>query len=81
MQNRYHMAAFKSFGAMPVALPFGEQFTALQQGTIDACENGVSGCYTNGFYEVTKNITNTHHAFVYILLCISTLQLLRCLGS
>ena len=71
MQNRYHMAAFKSFGAMPVALPFGEQFTALQQGTIDACENGVSGCYTNGFYEVTKNITNTHHAFVYILLCMS----------
>ena len=55
------MAAFKSFGAMPIALPFGEQFTALQQGTIDACENGVSGCYTNGFYEVTKNITNTHH--------------------
>lgn len=71
IQNRYHMAAFKSFGAMPIALPFGEQFTALQQGTIDACENGVSGCYTNGFYEVTKNITNTHHVFVYILLCMS----------
>lgn len=32
MQNRYHMAAFKGFGAMPVAMPFGEQFTALQQG-------------------------------------------------
>jgi tripartite ATP-independent transporter DctP family solute receptor len=71
MQNRYHMAAFKAFGAMPVALPFGEQFTALQQGTIDACENGVSGCYTNGFYEVTKHITNTKHAFVYIMLCMS----------
>ena len=71
MQNRYHMAAFSSFGAMPTALAFNEQFTALQQGTIDACENGVSGCYTNGFYEVTKNITNTKHAFVYRLLCMS----------
>lgn len=71
MQNRYHMAAFKGFGAMPVAMPFGEQFTALQQGAIDACENGVSGCYTNGFYEVTKNITNSKHAFVYILLLMS----------
>ena len=71
MQNRYHMAAFRAFGAMPVAMPFGEQFTALQQGTIDACENGVSGCYTNGFYEVTKHITNSKHAFVYILLCMS----------
>ena len=71
MQNRYHMAAFRSFGAMPIAMAFGEQFTALQQGTIDACENGVSGCYTNGFYEVTKNITNSKHAFVYIMLCMS----------
>ena len=71
MQNRYHMAAFSSFGAMPTALAFNEQFTALQQGTIDACENGVSGCYTNGFYEVTKNITNTKHAFVYIMLVMS----------
>ena len=42
-----------------ILIAFNEQFTALQQGTIDACENGVSGCYTNGFYEVTKNITNT----------------------
>ena len=32
MQNRYHMAAFSSFGAMPTALAFNEQFTALQQG-------------------------------------------------
>lgn len=71
MQNRYHMAAFKSFGAMPTALPFNEQFTALQQGTIDACENGVSGCLTNGFFEVTKNITTTHHAFVYMVLAMS----------
>ncbi len=71
MQNQYHMTAFSAFGAMPTALAFNEQFTALQQGTIDACENGVSGCYTNGFYEVTKNITNTKHAFVYILLCMS----------
>lgn len=71
MQNPYHMAAFTAFGAMPTALAFNEQFTALQQGTIDACENGVSGCLTNGFYEVTKNITYTNHAFVYILLCMS----------
>ena len=27
MQNRYHMAAFSSFGAMPTALAFNEQFT------------------------------------------------------
>jgi len=71
MQNQYHMAAFESFGAMPTSMAAGEQFTALQQGTIDACENAVSNCLTNGFYEVTKNITYTDHAFVYILVCMS----------
>ncbi len=71
MQNQYHKAAFIAFGAMPVAMAAGEQFTALQQGTIDAAENAIANCWNNGFYEVTKNITYTNHAFVYILLCMS----------
>lgn len=71
MQNEYHMAAFEAFGAMPAAIASSDQFTALQQGTIDACENAVANCLTNGFYEVTKNITYTNHAFVYIPICMS----------
>ncbi len=71
MQNNYHMAAFSAFGAMPVAMAAGEQFTALQQGTINAAENAIANCWNNGFYEVVKNITYTNHAFVYILLCMS----------
>ena len=66
MQNQYHMAAFQAFGAMPTAMAYNEVFTALQQGTIDACENAVSNCLSNGYYEVTKNVTYTHHAFTYI---------------
>lgn len=66
MQNQYHMAAFQSFGAMTTAMAYNEVFTALQQGTIDACENAVSNCLSNGYYEVTKNVTYTHHAFTYI---------------
>lgn len=54
MQNQYHMTAFQSFGAMPTAMAYNEVFTALQQGTIDACENAVSNCLSNGYYEVTK---------------------------
>ena len=71
MQNEYHMAAFESFGAMPTPMSFNEVFTALQQGSINAAENAVSSCLTNGYYEVTKNVTFTQHAFVYILLCMS----------
>lgn len=71
MQNPYHMAAFESFGAIPTAMAASEQFTALQQGTIDACENAVSNCLNNGFYEVTKDITYSNHAFVYIVVSMS----------
>lgn len=71
MENQYHQAAFSAFGAMPVAMAAGDQFTALQQGTIDACENAICNCWNNGFYEITKNITRSNHAFVYIMLCMS----------
>ena len=37
MQNEGQLTAFTSFGANPIALSSSEQFTALQQGTIDAC--------------------------------------------
>lgn len=71
MENQYHQAAFEAFGAMPIAMSANDVFTALQQGTIDAAENATANCYNNGFYEVTKHITNTQHAFVYILLLMS----------
>ncbi len=72
MQNDGQLQAFTSFGANPVALAAGEQFTALQQGTIDACENAVSNCWVNKFYEAgVTSVTNTHHSFVYIPICMS----------
>ena len=71
MENKYHQAAFESFGAMPIAMSYNDVFTALQQGTIDACENATSNCLNSGYYEVTKNVTYTQHAFVYTILCMS----------
>jgi tripartite ATP-independent transporter DctP family solute receptor len=71
MQNQYHMAAFEAFGAMPTPMAANEQFTALQQNTINAAENAIVNCLNNHFYEITKHITYTNHAFVYILLTMS----------
>lgn len=72
MQNEGQLMAFTSFGANPIALSASEQFTALQQGTIDACENAVSNCWINKFYEAGVNsVINTQHCFVYIPLCMS----------
>lgn len=71
MENKYHMAAFEAFGAMPTPMAYTDVFPSLQTGAIDACENATSNCLNSGFYEVTKHVTNTQHAFVYILLCMS----------
>lgn len=72
MQNDGQIQAFQAFGANPVAISAGEQFTALQQGTIDACENAISNALVNKFYEAgVTAITETHHSFVYIPLCMS----------
>lgn len=72
MQNEGQLLAFTSFGANPVAISSSEQFTALQQGTIDACENAVTNCWVNKFYEAGVNsVINTKHCFVYIPLCMS----------
>ena len=71
MENELHMKLFQEFGANPSPLAFNELFTALQQGTIDACENATANCLNSGYYEVTKNVTFTQHAFVYIVLCMS----------
>lgn len=71
MQNKFHMAAFDAFGTQPEALPAGDQFTALQQGTIDAAENATANMLASRFFEVTKHHAATEHAFVYILVAIS----------
>ena len=71
MENKYHQAAFEAFGANPVPMAYTEVFRALQDGEIDACENGTSNCYNSGYYQITKNITNTRHAYTFIILCIS----------
>lgn len=66
MENDMHMNAFNTLGAIATPMAAGDQFTALQQGTIDAAENATANVLANNFYEVTKNITNTEHLFVFI---------------
>jgi hypothetical protein len=41
MENKVHMAAFKTIGALPTPMAMNELFTALQQGTVDGQENPI----------------------------------------
>ena len=71
MENKMQIAAFNALGAIATPMPATEQYTALQQGTIDACENAVGNMLINRYYEVINNVTNTHHQFTYIFVGVS----------
>jgi len=53
--------AWKALGASPVPMAFGELYTALQTGTVDAQENPVEVTFSNSFYEVQNNLILTGH--------------------
>ncbi len=71
MENKLQITTFNALGAIATPMPATEQYTALQQGTIDGCENAVGNMLINRYYEVIKNVTNTHHQFTYIFVGIS----------
>ncbi len=71
MENKMQIAAFNSLGAIATPMPANEQYTALQQGTIDGCENAVGNMLINRYYEVIKNVTFSHHQFTYIAVGVS----------
>lgn len=63
MENEIHIAMWKSLGANPAPLAFGELFTALQQGTFDGQENPIDLFHDMKFQEVQKYMTLTGHIY------------------
>ncbi|MDR1580444.1 MAG: DctP family TRAP transporter solute-binding subunit [Synergistaceae bacterium] len=52
---------FKALGSNPVAMPWSDTMSALQQGVIDGQENPINIIYPNKVYEYNKYITNWHY--------------------
>ena len=61
MESPVFIDLFKHLGANPTPMSFGEVFTALQQGTVDAQENSPSLVYSMKFNEVQKYYSLTDH--------------------
>jgi C4-dicarboxylate-binding protein DctP len=53
---------FRKMGAIPQIMAFSEVYQALQTGVVDSCENTPSNYFTQKFFEVQKDITNSQHA-------------------
>lgn len=54
---------FAAWGAQPVAMPFPELYTGLQQGTVDGQDNGIVLSHNSRFQEVQDQLTLTRHGY------------------
>ena len=57
-------AQFEALGANPQKMAFAEVYQALQLGVVDGQENTWSNIYTQKFYEVQNDITETNHGVI-----------------
>jgi tripartite ATP-independent transporter DctP family solute receptor len=68
MENEVHLHAFRTLGADPTPMTWGEVYTSLQQGVIDGQENPINIIRTHKIYEVNKNLALTGHVYSPALL-------------
>lgn len=62
----------KALGATAVPLPYGELYSALQQGVVDGAENNIPSYYSSRHYEVKKFYSYDMHTMVPDVLVVST---------
>lgn len=71
MENPVYVDLFRTLGANPTPMSFGELYTALQQGTVDGQENPPPLIYASKFYEVQKYLSLTGHTWNFNVIAIS----------
>ncbi|MFF0990648.1 TRAP transporter substrate-binding protein [Kocuria nitroreducens] len=69
--NPLQLTAWGATSANPTPMAYGEVYTGLQQGTIDAQENPLSVIVDARFYEVQDRVTLTGHVYSAIPLVMS----------
>lgn len=72
MENDIYLNLFNGIGAYAIAMSVSELYTALQQGTVNACENPIGAQYEGGYYEVVPYVSVTNHVYCA---CISMISL------
>ncbi|SDL57281.1 C4-dicarboxylate-binding protein DctP [Maridesulfovibrio ferrireducens] len=61
MDSKILIEQFSAIGASAIALPFGELYTALQNGVVDGEENPLDTIQRMKFYEVQKYLVLSEH--------------------
>lgn len=65
------IAAWEAMGATPTPMAFGEVYSSLQTGVIDAQENPVAFTASSKIQEVQKYMMMTDHVYGYVMLAMS----------
>ncbi|HEY8472363.1 MAG TPA: TRAP transporter substrate-binding protein [Natronosporangium sp.] len=70
-ENPVNLAVTEALGGVGVPMPYGEVYSALQQGTIDGQENAVLNIAPANLQEVQDYMSMTHHLLSFTVLIIS----------
>lgn len=62
-ESKIWIEFIKALNALPTPIPFGELYTALQQGVVDGQENPIPTIVSMKFYEVQKHVTLDGHSY------------------
>jgi len=71
IENQLNIAIMEALGASATPMPYGEVYSALQTGVIDAAENNYPSYYSSGHYEVAKYMILDGHQRVPEVLLVS----------
>ena len=58
-----HKATWEAVGVNPIGMAYGEVYSALETGTIDAVEINLSSVQSESLYDAAKQVTLTGHYF------------------
>jgi tripartite ATP-independent transporter DctP family solute receptor len=71
MKSKTSMDMVQALGAAPTPIPWGELYTALQQGMVDGAENNPPSFVSNRHYEVCKHFSLDEHTIIPDILLVS----------
>jgi tripartite ATP-independent transporter DctP family solute receptor len=72
MSDVVAMDAIQAMGGAATPIPWGELYTSLQQGVVDAAENNPPTLLSSRHYEVSRHYSLTHHMRVPDVLVVSS---------
>jgi tripartite ATP-independent transporter DctP family solute receptor len=71
MENQAHQGLWRSLGADPVPMSWGEAYTGMQQGALDGQENPLSVILQMNVAEVNDNLAITEHVYASVVFIMS----------